>query len=104
MARNISENIERNISRHLDGQLSPAEQTELYRELLRNPEARAAMDQMQANDQLAAHALSAMVDARHTTGAAGESRPLALHRRHARPFTWVAAVAACVALMVTGGW
>jgi anti-sigma factor RsiW len=57
MVRKIDPQLERQIVRHLDGQLPPAQRSLLYRELLKNPVARQASDDYQANDALAAAAL-----------------------------------------------
>jgi len=51
--------LEQRISRHLDGQLTGQEQADLYRELLRDPQARQLMDDYAANDQLVTDALRA---------------------------------------------
>ena len=57
MTDGIDEELERRIVRSLDGQLSPAEQSELDRELLRNPRARRLMAEYAETDELAAEAL-----------------------------------------------
>ncbi len=53
----MNEKIERLIGRHLDGVLSPDEELELSRELIRNPEAHQMLEEYRRIDSLAGAAL-----------------------------------------------
>lgn len=53
----IDERIERLIVRQLDGEITPVEESELRRELLRTPQARALRDEYREIDRLAAGVL-----------------------------------------------
>jgi hypothetical protein len=54
----VNENMERRIVRFLDGVLSEEEQLELQRELLRDPHARALMEEYRRIDELSAAAMN----------------------------------------------
>lgn len=57
----VDDHLERRISEHLDGELDDAQQAELFRALLRDPEARRLMDDYAERDRLAAAAIKAAV-------------------------------------------
>src|SRR5438046_1894708 len=59
--KNIAAELERRIVRRLDGALPDADTAELYRELMRDPQSRAVMDDYAANDALAREALVAVL-------------------------------------------
>lgn len=59
MPRPIDENLERQIVRHLDGQMPEADKVGFFRQVLRDPESRRVMDDYAHLDQLAGDALRA---------------------------------------------
>jgi len=95
----IDEQLELRITEHLDGRLDADAEAELYRELLRNPQARDLMDRYAANDRDASLALRAVVMA--------PSRSIDVdqwtRRRWRIPWAQVMATAALM-LMVVGVW
>lgn len=66
MSRDQWEHLERLIARHLDGQLSPDEELELQRHVLRDPEARAMLEDYRAIDAVARDVLAEVLDANPT--------------------------------------
>ncbi len=95
----IDEQLERRINEHLDGRLDADAEAQLYRRLLRDPQARALMDEYAANDRDASLALRAVVMA--------PSRPVDVSewtRRRWR-FPWAQALAtAALVLVAVGVW
>ncbi len=63
----VGKDIERLISRHLDGELTEADELELNRELIRNPEAHRLMEEYRRTDDLAGAALSQAMGEKGTT-------------------------------------
>jgi hypothetical protein len=61
MTRPIEPQLERLISRHLDGQMPEERRATFYRELLKNPEARQTLEDYEANDRMAAEALAELI-------------------------------------------
>ncbi|MCB9850552.1 MAG: hypothetical protein H6817_07590 [Phycisphaerales bacterium] len=103
----VNEQLERLISRRLDGELTADEQLELDRELLRNPAARQMLEQYAAIDTLAAEVLrdcAARRQAPRLVVPAPESQPAAsrpaAHHRGGRWMLVGSALAACLALVV----
>jgi len=102
----VEENIERLISRSLDGMLDDRQQLELDRELIRNPEARRMMEEYRGADALAAAALAdlgrAGVDVDRIVAKATR-RKAEVPRRHRSRRGWLlvpGAIAAAVLAMV----
>lgn len=102
--RDVSEHIERLITRKLDGEITVDEALELDRELIRSPQARALFDECRRLDQLAAACIKSSVGHRSddapvlVIGGPAVKSPVG-HRRHA--WIWAAAaMAACLALVV----
>ena len=97
MTTMMNEQMERRISEKLDGRLDGAATTELLRELMRDPKARATHDTWQRNDRNAAAALRAVVDLPH--------RPFVIEPRKKATFPWgqLLATAALIA-MAFGVW
>lgn len=58
----VDEHVERLISRHLDGEITPTEQAELDRILVKEPAARVMLDEYRQNDLFAARALRTDLD------------------------------------------
>jgi hypothetical protein len=90
----VDEQLERNISYHLDGELDADSQVELYRNLLRDPDARQMLDAYQETDAAAGDALRELL---------GSPRPVPLEviqpkRRRQIPWGQMLATAACLAL------
>lgn len=79
----ISEQLERMISRHLDGELSSEEELTLSREMLKNPAARDLCDQYRQLDELTSDslvaALSGQVRVPDVDAAATHERALSRH-------------------------
>lgn len=102
--RDVSEHIERLITRKLDGEITADESLELDRELIRSPRARALFDEYQRLDQLAGACIRSTIGQRSADAPVlvigGPPAPATVaHRRHA--WMWVAAaMAACLALVV----
>lgn len=95
----VDSNLERRISEHLDGELDDAQQAELFRALLRDPEARALMDRYAEQDRLAASALRAAIVAPPR----GVDRMKLQPQRRGVPWGQLAATAAVLAMAV-GLW
>jgi hypothetical protein len=55
----VNDHVERLISRHLDGEITPGQQAELDRILAGEPAAQAMLDEYRQNDQFAVRALGA---------------------------------------------
>jgi anti-sigma factor RsiW len=102
--RNVSEKIERLIVRGLDGEITPDEQLELDRELLRNPDARAMFDSYKAIDALSARVIEACAGRRTATGPllmVPHCDTVAHPRRRRRSWMiYAGALAACLALAI----
>jgi anti-sigma factor RsiW len=101
---NVDPKIERLIVRRLDGELTPDEQLELDRALLKCPEARALLEEYERIDGLASVAVASVVADNQEAAASVPVR----HRHPARGYSrawWAlpAAVAAAIALVVTFG-
>lgn len=101
---NPNDDMERLISRRLDGELTEDEDLELDRELLRNPQAHRLMEEVRQMNELAGAALSQVIGDRVTAldtpsspGRHETRRPL----RH-RPWRWLipGAIAAALAALV----
>ena len=100
----INEQLERLINRSLDGDLSEDAQLELDRELIRNPAARALLDEYQGIDRGAAAALGQAFDAarlqpivRVGSGALTPQR----HGRRRHAVRWLIPGAIAAALLAT---
>lgn len=97
MTTMMNEQLERRISEKLDGRLDDAATTELLRELMRDPKARATHDTWQRNDRHAAAALRAVVDLPH--------RPFVIQPRKKSSFPWAQLLAtAALIVMAFGVW
>ena len=96
----VTEQLEQRISLHLDGQLPGQDQADLFRELLRNPEARQMMDDYTANDRAVTDALRAALGARPAAVAVDE---LTTAPRRSMPWRQILATAAMIAL-AAGAW
>ena len=100
------ENIEKQIGRFLDGEMSPDEELSLNRELIRNPEANAMMDDYRRIDELAEDVLNRVVAHQHRLGSGPfrvERREREFGRKHNRGWYWLvsgAVAAALLALMI----
>ena len=103
------EQLERLITRHLDGQLTADEELAFQRALLRDPAARALMDEYRELDEAAATALANVLPADAGSDLpfdpvelAQQHRPTARHRHHYRRAWWLVpgALAACLAGLV----
>jgi anti-sigma factor RsiW len=96
----LDERTERLINRRLDGEITGQESLELDKLLIRNPEARAYLEDLQRQDVLAGRVLRATLDPDN----AKSSPPLGPDAWPARTFSWrrylrpVVAVAAAAAL------
>jgi hypothetical protein len=92
--------LEQRINAHLDGRLDADETAELYRHLLRHPEARDVMDRYAANDRDASLALQAVIMA---PSQSIDGQTWTRRRRWRIPWAQVAATAALV-LVAAGVW
>ncbi len=84
------------IGAHLDGRLSDAQRAELFRQLLRDPEARQRMDRAAAIDQLTTEALRDAIEAPHP--------PRSAHKPHTAWRRATALAAAAMILLALGLW
>jgi hypothetical protein len=91
----IDEQLERQINRALDGELTPDERLELDRELLRRPEARRLMERYEQLDALAGTALQAVLGQ-----ASGATARACTRRPYARTW-WLIPGAVAAALLAT---
>lgn len=103
MSSQTDDNLERRISRQLDGELGEADRAELTRELLRRPESHRLMDETSAADAAAGEALRAAFGQR---SGAGETPGAVWHRldRARRPRAVLLAAAAAILLAVAAAW
>lgn len=93
MSQMVSEQLERRLVEHLDGELGETEQVDLYRELLRNQELRGLMDRYAEADRLASEALAQLIDLPH--------RPVKVETTRRRiPWAQLMATAAMVLIAV----
>ena len=96
--------LERRIVRMLDGELDDEQKVELYRQVLRQPQAHRLMSDYAADDELACDALHGLLDSPAAIAGpklrGGETGAVAAHRR--RPVRWLAAGIAAVAVIGGG--
>jgi anti-sigma factor RsiW len=101
---NVSEQLERLIVRRLDGELSPEEELELDRELIRDPAARELYERYAALDAMAARVLGRVATPRVPDAAlaAPASAAASASREHVRAWWMIAgsAIAAGLAIIV----
>lgn len=89
------DHLDQLINAHLDGQLDAAQRAELFRELLRSPEARERLDRATALDQLVGETLRGTLDA---------PRPSAVHKPNTPWHRVTAIAAAAMVLIAVGLW
>ena len=87
------------INAHLDGRLNEAQRAELFRELLRSPEARRRLDRAAALDQLAAETLRDALEAPRKA-----SRKASVHKPDTAWRRITACAAAAMVLVALGLW
>jgi len=95
MTTMMNEQFERRISEHLDGRLDDSQQTELLRELMRDPQARRTHDAWAENDRDAAAALRAVVDL--------PARPFVVKPKRKRQIPWAQLLATAALIVMAGG-
>lgn len=99
----VDEQLERQISYHLDGELDADRQVDLYRRLLREPDARRMLDAYQQTDAEAGEALRALLTAPRPSQVDPPVRVKRPGKRRVLPWGQILATAACVALAVGVG-
>jgi len=99
----VDEQLERRISYHLDGELDANQQVDMYRRLLREPDARRMLDDYQQADAEAGEALRALLTTPRGTQLEPSPTPKRRDKRRALPWGQILATAACLALAVGVG-
>ena len=100
--KEVNDRIERLIVRRLDGEITPDEELELDRELLRLPEARALLESYQAIDELSAEVIATCAgrpSADQPLRLVPSGRPPARTKRHSW-MLYASALAAGLALVI----
>ncbi len=99
MMRQTTEQLERRMVYHLDGELDENERVGLYRELLKNPDARDTMDRYAAVDRRANEALRSLLG---EPAPAPKIKPAARPAYRRLPWRQIGAAAAVLLVAVTG--